>query len=1008
MVFYFYRKLLLPFALGLFYAGTDLVVIEAQNLCQSTENLQLVALCSAMPGEEFHHPTELASFRKIRERLTNSPFEVWLRISGDWVKVLGARHLNNISAQGLAFEASIHPDKPDEFDIFHICKSQPCSFKGTTFGKSVTFHHITSISIRPLGEDNSPVPQQASISTPSEVTPSAPRFPPHLPSASPRSILVGSKFLYVSLAVVSLGLLLRFKQALTELDLGKLLEGQLEAGITCFLDYTIGIFVRVESALIKSICNILWPDHVNWIWAPGYPVFPWLVRAVLIVLFFARNFIPFRALYSHVPSWFAPSKNTHKITPTPRPLDQPPAAPKPLKKSPSELAYEAGITTCQAYSINFTHDRVTRMLSTSSCSDTSTSCYYLVPEDQNSTSCKPTTLKEPSYLCKFHSDIYLSLKKLKLCVIADCQTLLNKDLVQDKCQAHSADLPSPPQTPSVTSSDGAQKPNVKFADSDRTVHPERPKLDFYDGLGTMSPLLIQQAIREAWDLGLSTELEASRHLTLTYGGLLLDNAALVEQHWPILGPKPTPKPDTTAATAPAGAPPLFTHKIPQNMSASIGLTPPQQPTIRANTYYGGCGGGYSPLRPAPGVIPPQPTINTPIQTSVLGGAFETTVCHHLDKIAHPEVTTKAGSLESIKRMGGIWVYCARGFDTFPVYLCPGIVGKQLALQLKALNSQLWTLHEHLAIPVALTNKLRLGAALMGWGGGDSDPAWTLGEADFVTWSPSELDNYRPPPDWTLEPKKPKSVTLETWRRNALNQALVFALIYGNTDGVDLPHLAPRRVAIEKLYQLHLSNPNKYTLRFATRTWESLNSKWVLSLKENVNRLCLLRKVERPTFEELKETGLSLDPYGNNIYSLPNTFDLESPTEYFHTQILGALERDFDRTRWGQYYRNPSTGATRNAGDVDMTTPMVYGPSLNSKERRICALNSPKTLQGHIICWDFNSHLGCNKKPCPRCDGGGKATFRNPETLCGPLRIYLAKRGGSKDAKEFQSRRSPAK
>ena len=73
MVFYFYRKLLLPFALGLFYAGTDLVVIEAQNLCQSTENLQLVALCSAMPGEEFHRPTELASFRKNSRRTNELP-----------------------------------------------------------------------------------------------------------------------------------------------------------------------------------------------------------------------------------------------------------------------------------------------------------------------------------------------------------------------------------------------------------------------------------------------------------------------------------------------------------------------------------------------------------------------------------------------------------------------------------------------------------------------------------------------------------------------------------------------------------------------------------------------------------------------------------------------------------------------------------------------------------------------------------------------------------------------
>ena len=204
----------------------------------------------------------------------------------------------------------------------------------------------------------------------------------------------------------------------------------------------------------------------------------------------------------------------------------------------------------------------------------------------------------------------------------------------------------------------------------------------------------------------------------------------------------------------------------------------------------------------------------------------------------------------------------------------------------------------------------------------------------------------PPADWTCEPRKPKSVTLEMWRRNALNQSLVFAMLYGNTSGSDLPHLAPRRLAIERLYQLHLSNPNKYTLKFALSTWAALNPRRILSLKENVNKLCL-RKVERPTFEELKETGLSIDPDGNNIYTLPSTFDLDSPKEYFRTQILGALERDFDRTRWGQYYKAPPPLATRNAGDIGVNTGLVYGPSLNARERRTCAPNSPKTVKGQI-------------------------------------------------------------
>lgn len=107
------------------------------------------------------------------------------------------------------------------------------------------------------------------------------------------------------------------------------------------------------------------------------------------------------------------------------------------------------------------------------------------------------------------------------------------------------------------------------------------------------------------------------------------------------------------------------------------------------------------------------------------------------------------------------------------------------------------------------------------GGKSNDPAWVLGEQDFTTWTPAELDKYRAPADWGLGTAKSHSLTLEGWRRSALNQSLVFALLYGDIPGSDPPHLQPRRAAIEELYQLHLSNPNKYTLEFIVNTWGSL-------------------------------------------------------------------------------------------------------------------------------------------------------------------------------------------
>ena len=369
--------------------------------------------------------------------------------------------------------------------------------------------------------------------------------------------------------------------------------------------------------------------------------------------------------------------------------------------------------------------------------------------------------------------------------------------------------------------------------------------------------------------------------------------------------------------------------------------PGHPPNLATHTHY-----------MSPGLIPPQPTLSTPLRLGPSESAFQSTVCHHLDRMANPDtgVTSKPGAFESAKRIDEIWVYCARGFYALPVHLCPDIVGKQLALQLKSLNTQLWRIYETAAIPTAFTNKLCLAAATFRWGGRSNDAPHAVGEQDFATYTPSELDRYRAPSGWALDANKPHSLTLETWRRNATNQPLVFSLIYGNIPGTDLLHLQPRREAIGRLYQLHLRNPNKYTLKFTIETWGELNSWRVETLRETSNHLRLLRKVERSTFEELEETGTSLDPTGRNIFSLPDTFNLQDPSGYFQHQLLGALERDYDRVRWDQYYKTPPLVPNRNAGPEAIT----LGPAQTTRGRRICALNSPKTTKGSIIFWDFNT------------------------------------------------------
>ena len=121
----------------------------------------------------------------------------------------------------------------------------------------------------------------------------------------------------------------------------------------------------------------------------------------------------------------------------------------------------------------------------------------------------------------------------------------------------------------------------------------------------------------------------------------------------------------------------------------------------------------------------------------------------------------------------------------------------------------------------------------------------------------------------------------------MNKSLISALLYGGDANTDRPHFPHRRIAIEKLHQLHLAYPNKFTLEFVLDTWVALNARRALSLEENTNRLCLVRKVENPKLGELKETGTSIGAQGNNIYTTPTTFDLDRPEERFQPPNSGG-------------------------------------------------------------------------------------------------------------------------
>ena len=132
----------------------------------------------------------------------------------------------------------------------------PCRSKRTSFDKGVWFHHVASISIRELIGDTI---DSSKGSNNSQVV-SKPEFLPILggaPSASPCSIIARSKFIYVSLDIIRLGLCLGFKQDLQEFDAMSLVEGQLDVRLTKVMDCAFGLVFRLGCAIAKNVDKAL-------------------------------------------------------------------------------------------------------------------------------------------------------------------------------------------------------------------------------------------------------------------------------------------------------------------------------------------------------------------------------------------------------------------------------------------------------------------------------------------------------------------------------------------------------------------------------------------------------------------------------------------------------------------------------------------------------------------------------------------------------------------------------
>ena len=163
------------------------------------------------------------------------------------------------------------------------------------------------------------------------------------------------------------------------------------------------------------------------------------------------------------------------------------------------------------------------------------------------------------------------------------------------------------------------------------------------------------------------------------------------------------------------------------------------------------------------------------------------------------------------------------------------------------------------------------------------------------------------------------------------------------------------------------------------------------LRDLTNALRMHAQVERPTFAQLRGIGMTVvTSTGATVYKRPKTFMPSDPQGYLVTEIARRMNEEKELNDWNYYHGsvpragNPRVGANPSPAGLP-------GPPMTPAERRLAGKEAPKTPTGERICWNYNSHLGCQDDTCPRAH----QYYGNYDQLSYALKIALLKRFGFK-------------
>ena len=258
--------------------------------------------------------------------------------------------------------------------------------------------------------------------------------------------------------------------------------------------------------------------------------------------------------------------------------------------------------------------------------------------------------------------------------------------------------------------------------------------------------------------------------------------------------------------------------------------------------------------------------------------------------------------------------------------------------------------------------------------------------------PSQFDTYSAPGDWALEPMTRASAHIETWRINAQNMTKIAGAVYGPGRTSERLH------AVEGIRSLHVREPHKYTMPFIRNAWNTLKHRRAQEIKEITNVLRLRARVDRPTYDQPKSIGATIDPNADRtIFQRPDVFNVRDVVGYFQTEIARKMNAVKELADWLRYHNTPVWQIHTRTGAVPVPLELP-GPPMTPEERRLAGTSSPLDKNGRKIGRDFDSHRGCIST---EREHSGEI-YKNLKQLSWSMCISLAKRRISNRTKRYQT------